>query len=183
VLRGERTIPFTVGNLYERPLPFKDRQFDIVVLHDVFEHLEEKDRILAALRTYMKPDGVLLITFPPYFSAYGAHQQHCITPWARLPFIHLLPFVVSRALPSLKGEYPSVIEEVQKLHRQKMGMRSFERIAADGGLRVHRKRAYFISPNHIRFGLRPVPAGPIASVPVIGEVLCTGVAYLLKLEH
>ncbi len=82
-------------------------------------------------------------------------------------------------LPRLAGEAPHVVAEVRKLARLKMGMRQFERIAAAGGLRIEGRRAYLISPNHIRFGLRPVSAGPLARMPVIREALCTGVIYLL----
>jgi hypothetical protein len=128
----------------------------------------------------MAPGAGLMITFPPYYSAYGAHQQHLRANFARLPFFHLLPFALSGVLPRLAGEYPHVVEEVQKLGRLKMGMGKFERLAATAGFAVAGKQAYLISPNHIRFGLTPVPAGPLSSVPLLGELLCTGVVYLLR---
>jgi len=178
-LKGERRISISLGNLYNTRLPYAGTRYDLVVLHDVFEHLDHKLQMIAKLRGYMKPGGHMLITFPPYYSAYGAHQQHLHAAFAKLPFFHLIPFSLSFILPRLKGESPAVVEEVQKLGRLKMGMRKFEQIAAQGGLIVHHKQAYFISPNHIRFGLKPIPAGPVAEIPVVGEVLCTGVVYLL----
>jgi SAM-dependent methyltransferase len=181
-LCGDRRIPLAVGNLYEQRLPFQERSFDIVVLHDVFEHLEQKADVLQRIGQFMTPRGVLLMTFPPYYSAYGAHQQHCVTWFARLPFIHLVPFAVSRLLPRLKREHPSVVAETTKLARQKMGMGTFERITREGGLRILHRRAYLISPNHIRFGLRPLPAGVLADVPLLGELLSSGVVYLLGKE-
>ena len=181
-LCADRRIPLAVGNLYEQHLPFQGEAFDIVVLHDVFEHLERKAEVLQRIRQYMKPQSALLMTFPPYYSAYGAHQQHCVTWFARLPFFHLVPFAVSRLLPRLKREHPSVVAETTKLARQKMGMAAFERITTGAGLRIRHKRAYLISPNHIRFGLRPLPAGPLAHVPLLGELLSSGVIYLLGKE-
>jgi SAM-dependent methyltransferase len=180
LLKSERNIPLTTGNLYETTLPFHDRQFDIVILHDVFEHLERKDDVLQKLLGYMKPDGRLLITFPPYYSAYGAHQQLLRAPFLKIPFFHLIPFALSLILPRVKGEVPYFVEEVRKLGRLKMGMRKFEGVVALGGMNVVGKQAYIIGPNHIRFGLKPIPAGLIASVPVIGEIVCTGVVYLLS---
>ena len=59
-------------------------------------------------------------------------------------------------------------------------MKELERIAPERGMRIQRRQAYFISPNHIQFGLRPVPAGPIARIPGIREFACTGVIYLLS---
>ena len=178
-LQGPRAIEFACGNIYAADAPFAARQFDLVTLHDVFEHLDQKPAMIARLKGYLKPGGRLLIRFPPYYSAYGAHQQHLRTWFARLPFFHLIPFSVSHIVPRLRGEAPHPVAEVQKIGRLRMGMNKFERIAAEGGLRVERRQAYLISPNHIRFGLRPVPAGVLARVPLLGELLCTGVIYLL----
>ncbi|MGA9116841.1 MAG: methyltransferase domain-containing protein [Bacteroidota bacterium] len=178
-LRGDRAVEFEIGDLYAAELPSGSRRFDLVVLHDVFEHLEEKDRMMGKLRDLAAPQGRILITFPPYYSAYGAHQQQLRRGLARLPFIHLLPFAVSRILPRLKGEHPATVAEVTKLARLRMGMRKFEEIVRGAGLRIEGKQAYLISPNHIRFGLKPIPAGPLGELSVLGEVLSSGVVYLL----
>jgi ubiquinone/menaquinone biosynthesis C-methylase UbiE len=179
-LKGERNMFLTTGNLYEPLLPYSENQYDIVVLHDVFEHLDNKDAVMQKLAAYMKPGGRLMITFPPYYSAYGAHQQLLHTSWAKMPFFHLMPFALSKILPRLKGESQYFVDEIRKLGRLKMGMKMFEDIVARNGLNVAGKQSYFISPNHIRFGLKPIPAGKIAEIPVLGEVVCTGVVYLLS---
>jgi ubiquinone/menaquinone biosynthesis C-methylase UbiE len=179
LLQGNRSIQWSLGSLYENSLPFSGQSFDLVVLHDVFEHLERKEEMLGKLRTYLNPDGRLMITFPPYYSAYGAHQQLLNSPIARVPFFHLLPFTLRWILPRLKNESPVVVDEVRKLGTLKMGMRKFEEIARSGGMKVVAKRAYVISPNHIRFGLKPIPAGPVGDLPILGELLCTGAVYLL----
>jgi hypothetical protein len=121
-----------------------------------------------------------MITFPPYYSAYGAHQQLLQTSWAKMPFVHLMPFALSKVLPRLKGESPYFVGEIQKLGRLKMGMRRFEEIANRSALTIVAKQAYFISPNHIRFGLKPIPAGKVSEIPILGEMMCTGVVYLLS---
>lgn len=178
-LQGNRGIEFAAGDMYRDPLPFSGRTFDLVTLHDVFEHLDHKLITLGRLAGYLRPAGAMLITFPPYYSAYGAHQQHLRASYARIPFFHLIPFSLSLLLPRMNHEEPRIVEEVGKLGRHKMGMRKFERLAATSGLRVAHKQAYIISPNHVRFGLTPIPAGPVAGLPVIGELVCTGVVYLL----
>ncbi|HTY59827.1 MAG TPA: class I SAM-dependent methyltransferase [Bacteroidota bacterium] len=179
-LQGSRSITFACGDLYADRVPFDDRRFDLVTLHDVFEHLDHKPAMIERLKKYLAPGGKLLITFPPYYSAYGGHQQHLRAWFARLPFFHLVPFAASKILPDLRGEVPHVVAEVQKLARLKMGMRQFERVARECGMRIDHRRAYLISPNHIRFGLRPLAAGPLARVPVVREFVCTGVVYLLS---
>ncbi|MEW6511326.1 MAG: class I SAM-dependent methyltransferase [Bacteroidota bacterium] len=181
-LRGDRAIEFHHGDMYAPTLPTGSRRYGLVVLHDVFEHLDRKVEMLDRLKTLMVPGAHLLITFPPYYSAYGAHQQHLRTRLARLPFVHLLPGFLKGVLPRLKNEPPYVVEEIRKLGRLKMGMRTFELLAARSGLRIERKQAYLISPNHIRFGLKPLPAGRVARLPLIRELLCSGVVYLLTRE-
>jgi SAM-dependent methyltransferase len=178
-LKGEREIVFALGSLYEQNLPFADRTFDLVSLHDVFEHLNDKEEMLTRLRSYCKPGGKILITFPPYYSPYGAHQQLLQSTIGKFPFSHLIPFAMKFWLPRLKNEHPSVIEEIQKLGTHRMGMKSFERIVSAVGMRIDKKQAYLIGPNHIRFGLKPIPAGPLANVPWLREFVCTGVLYLL----
>lgn len=182
-LMGPRNIPVTAGDMYAPDRPFTGKTFDIVVLHDVFEHLEDKAETLRQLVTYLAPGGVLFMTFPPYFSAFGAHQQTLSTPYLRIPFVHLVPFVVSTLLPRIPTESQFAVREVQKLARMKMGMSGFERIIKRGNLHVAAMRAYLIGPNHIRFGLTPVSAGMIGRIPIVREFLASGVVYLLKREE
>lgn len=179
-LKGDRDIPFACGNLYDDHTPFSAFQFDLVVLHDVFEHLDFKDAVLQKLARYARPNGKIMITFPPYYSAYGAHQQLLNTHWAKVPFFHLVPFTLTKLLPRLKNEHPHIVHEIQKLGRLKMGMKKFEEIVSRNRLSIAAKQAYLVSPNHIRFGLRPLPAGKVAELPVIGELVCTGVVYVLE---
>ncbi len=178
-LKGDRQISFSTDDVYiEDPLK-KGVSFDLVVLHDVFEHLDHKDAMMQKLKLYMKPGARMLITFPPYFSAYGAHQQHLRAWYAKLPFVHLVPLMMARVIPGLHGEDAYAMEEVTKLGRLKMGMGGFEEIASRNDMRIVGKKAYLISPNHMRFGLPSLAAGPIASIPGLGELLCTGAVYLL----
>lgn len=178
-LKGNRPLAMVTGDMYAADPPFADRRFDLVTLHDVFEHLDDKQASIAKLARYLSPGGKLLITFPPWYSAYGGHQQHLRFGPGRLPFAHLVTLAPGVIFPRLRGEAPHVVEEIRKLGRLRMGMRKFRQIAAGAGLRILRTKAYIISPNHIRFGLRPVGAGFVAHVPVVREFLCSGVIYLL----
>lgn len=174
-----RRMDLRVGNIYLNPPPFADRKFDLVVLHDVFEHLDHKDEVLRTLGSYLAPGGKLAITFPPYYSAYGGHQQLMRTWFAAVPFVHLLPFMVSFVVPNLKKEDRVIVDEIRKLDRLRMGMRKFERLLPGARLQLEAKRGYLISPNHIRFGLKPMSSGIVKYLPLIREVFTSGVVYLL----
>lgn len=179
-LADKRSMDLTQGNLYETPPPFSGETFDLLVLHDVFEHLRQKSDALKIFPAYLKRNGRILITFPPYYSAFGAHQQLLRSPLGKIPFIHLVPFAMAKVIPNLRNEHKPFVEEIGALGRMKMGIAVFERLARESGLTVEHRKFYIISPNHVRFGLRPMEARFLGTIPFIRELLVTGVAFLLK---
>jgi SAM-dependent methyltransferase len=181
-LKGNRDLELKVGSIYDNPPPFSKERFDLVVLRDVFEHLEQKERALAVLKSYLKPDGKIVMTFPPFYSSYGGHQQALRSKFAKLPFLHLVPGMATYFFPKLNGENPDVIAEIQKLCRLKMGIRKFEKLLPPAGLSIVAMQAYLISPNHTRFGLSPIGGNILARIPAVKEVLISGVIYLLSIK-
>jgi SAM-dependent methyltransferase len=181
-LRGNRKFHIVLADIHEDPAPYAGETFDLVVLHDVFEHLEKKHLALQRLKSYLSQAGEILITFPPYYSAFGAHQQVLNSKFARLPYFHLLPFALTAILPRLMDEHRPFIEEVQRLGKMKMGLAKFERLVDEAGLHVAHRKHYLIGPNHIRFGLKPVGAGILGRIPGIRELLTTGAIYLIARE-
>lgn len=179
-LSDGRLIELTVGNIYENPTPFAGEIFDLIILHDVFEHLDRKVEALNVLRRYLASDGRVLITFPPYYSAFGAHQQFLQSPLGKIPFIHIVPFMMSKVIPALSNEHKPFIEEIRKLGRLKMGIGKFERLVKVSGFQIEQKKLYLVSPNHIRFGFKPLDAGILGRIPLIREVLVSGTVFLLK---
>lgn len=179
-LNDGRSINLTVGSIYEHPVPFSDARYDLVILNDVFEHLERKKEVLQTLKSYLAPHGKMIITFPPYYSAFGGHQQLMKTWFVRLPFVHLIPFMVSHVFPRLRQEHRPFVEEIHKLKHLKMGIRKFRRLLPPSGLRIDKKQGYIISPNHIRFGLKPLSGNFVSEIPLFGECLTSGVVYLLS---
>jgi SAM-dependent methyltransferase len=180
LLAGKRTFHLTTGDIYIDDYPFKGQTFDLVVLHDVFEHLEHKAAVLEKLAAYANPDGFVFITFPPYFSAFGAHQQFLHSKFGKMPFFHLMPFALSTVMPKLKNQTPGFVQEIQKLASLKMGIGKFESLVNSSSLRIAHKKFYAIGPNHIRFGLKPLDAGVLGKIPGIRELAVAGVLYLLK---
>ena len=49
-------------------IPFSDSMFDVVNLHHVFEHVEDPDPTLQAIRRVLKPGGEVIITVPNFSS-------------------------------------------------------------------------------------------------------------------
>lgn len=56
---GQNAVVGNVGNL-----PFLNDSFDIVILDDVIEHLEDTDACIAELHRVLRPHGILLLSTP-----------------------------------------------------------------------------------------------------------------------
>lgn len=120
-------------------------RFDVVVLRDVIEHLDDAAVALRNIARIMRPGGVILITFPPYLSAYGGHQQLLGTTLGALPWVHLLPRSIFFWM--IKQGDPMNQEELRRLHRIRCSAAKILGDARNAGLRLIDERY---------FGLRPV---------------------------
>jgi SAM-dependent methyltransferase len=61
------------GRLPDR-IPFDDIRFDLIVMTDVLEHLDQDAATLHALRERLKPGGALLLTVPALQWLWSAHD-------------------------------------------------------------------------------------------------------------
>jgi len=156
-------------------LPFADESFRIVVAHDCLEHVGETARALAEIARVLSPVGVAFVTFPPFFSAYGAHQHASPTFAKFFPFGHLLPARLWLALAG-HGPYRKMFAKLSRL-----SMSRFERAVPAAGLRVRTRRAFLVRPEvALRWRVPAVPAPLVAAVPLLRELVVTGVFYLLQ---
>ena len=88
-------------------------QFDIIIMHDVIEHISDKKKLLQQLQIYLKANGVVFIGFPAWQMPFGGHQQICRNKViSHLPFIHLLPNSLYKLLLKAGNEVPEKIEEL-----------------------------------------------------------------------
>lgn len=68
-------------------LGFPECHFDLVLLADVIEHLDDPLGALSECARILRPGGRALIGFPPYLSPWGAHLfTHIRVPWAHVFF-------------------------------------------------------------------------------------------------
>jgi SAM-dependent methyltransferase len=145
-------------------LPCADA-FDIVLLRDVIEHVRDKRTLLAHVAASLRGAGHVLVTFPPYYSAYGPHQQNVLTgsPLRRLPFMHWHP-------------------GTREIARTRTTIRGFERLALECGLAVAARRLYLTRPSfEVRYGV-PTVRFRVPWLLGFREVLTTGAYYLLTPE-
>lgn len=55
-------------------LPFQDGCFDYLVCSEVIEHIEDRARCLQEIARVLKPDGVLILSTPNWWSWYGVFR-------------------------------------------------------------------------------------------------------------
>ena len=52
-----------------------ERIADVIVMHDVLEHIEDETATVARIETLLKPDGVLVMSVPALPSLFGYHDE------------------------------------------------------------------------------------------------------------
>jgi SAM-dependent methyltransferase len=67
-------------------IPFPDDSFDVVLSHDVIEHVSDPRDSLREIVRVLRPGGTALIAFPPYDGMLSHHLDYACT----LPGLHLV---------------------------------------------------------------------------------------------
>lgn len=177
---GNLDIEFTSHDIiYEEPKDEWKEKFDLVLLRDVIEHLDDATIALKNIKKILKPGGHLFVTFPPYYSPYGGHQHTVQSTGGKLPYIHLLPNSIFHKIIE-KGR-PNDIYEVKRLGEIRLTIPKFEKSIRDSGWNVAKRDYYFLRPVFkMKFGLPTLKMTPIARLPLIKTFFTLEASYLLK---
>ena len=104
------------------------RNFDIIVCHDVIEHVQDKKAFLEKLKMFLKQDGIIFMSFPAWQMPFGGHQQICKNKMlSHLPFFHLLPKFIYRGILTINGETHNCIQELLDIKKTKCPIELFEK--------------------------------------------------------
>lgn len=158
-------------------------QFDLILCHDVIEHISDKEEFMRRTRAYLRPGGIAFFAFPAWQMPFGGHQQMCSNRrLARLPYFHLLPAGLYRRLLESGGESPEAIAEFLEIKRTATPIELFERLVRHSGMQRIDCRLWLVNPHYeAKFGLRPrrLPSIP-GSIPWLRNFYTTSCFYLLK---
>lgn len=162
-------------------------KFDIVLIHDVIEHIEPEYKIgfFLRLKQFLKPDGIVFFGFPAWQMPFGGHQQICKSKvCSKLPFMHLLPAPVYRAYLRLFGEPDYRIDELLSIKRSKMTPEKFVSLCDQAGFRVLDRKLWLISPHYkAKFNLTPrILPGILAGIPYLRNFFCTSCFYVITFK-
>jgi SAM-dependent methyltransferase len=159
--------------------------YDLVLLHDVLEHIPEYEPALQAIAGLLRPGGHVFISFPPYYSAFGGHQQYAKGRARFTPFAHFLPArLFYRFAEPGEQEYMTpegAREDLVAVRQTRLTLAGAEQGFARAGLDVVSRELYLVRPEYtVRYDLRPRGAGVLGRVPAIRELAVNGAFYLLR---
>lgn len=160
-----------------------EHRFDLVICHDVFEHIHDKAGLLSCICRFLKPQGFLLMSFPAWHMPFGGHQQICRSALlSRLPFIHLLPLPLYQFLLKAGAESPACIRELTDIRQTGVTIELFERLLSQTPFSLIDRTLWLINPHyHTKFGLTPrILPSYIAAIPYLRNFFCTSCFYLLQ---
>lgn len=172
---------FIASDIFE--LKELQSQFSLIIVHDVIEHIPDKQRFLSLLQKYLAPGGYLFCGFPAWQMPFGGHQQ--IAPGkfvSHFPFIHLLPAPLYKFVLRRAGEKESTVEELLDIQRTKCPIELFLKTVRRTGYQIVCRQFYFINPHYeVKFGLKPRRLSKwIASIPYIRNFFSTSCFFVLK---
>lgn len=153
--------------------------FDIIVLKDVIEHIHDQPKLIGWMKKFLKPNGIVFFGFPPWYMPFGGHQQICKSKISKLPYIHLLPRLMYKAI--LKNRKENV-EEMMEIRDTGISIERFERICKKEGYTIAHHRHYLLNPIYEwKFGWKPKRQGLlIKAIPFVRNFFTTCVYYIIQ---
>lgn len=118
----ENGIPFAAFDLTE-PFPLSSDAYDLIYSSSVIEHLTRRDVYLRECRRVLRPDGVLYLSFPPFYSlamigGHGFKPFHFFGERFAITMHHWRYGSKTKSHPMTWGDfglYPLTISEVSKM--------------------------------------------------------------------
>ena len=154
-------------------------KFDLIILRDVIEHLLDTSDAIGSLKELLAEDGKIFLTFPPYNSAFGGHQQ-IIAP---IPFIHWLPSLLFYGILKLFGGDKEKLSKLRHIRKVRMSISRILKTFKILNFQILNKTSYIMRPSFkVRYGLPIIKSNFIGSIPLIREFKISGYFLLASLS-
>ena len=177
-----KSTAFKVHNILAQDNSRFIKKYDLVIIRDVIEHIDLKDKkiFINNVKSFLSKKGKILITFPPYYSPFGLHQQTLMKSFLkRIPFLSLLPFAFIRTMCQL-FENKEVIKELEEINRSRMTIKNFKSIIHQLNLKIYNEEYFSVRPSHeIRYGFK-TRKSYISSIPLLKEIFILGTSYIIE---
>ena len=153
--------------------------FDIIILKDVIEHIHDQPKLIAWMKTFLNPGGIIFFGFPPWQMPFGGHQQVMQSKLlSRVPYFHLLPMFLYKGILNLFKENTAAFTEIKDTG---ISIERFERIVKETGYSIIKRTHYFLNPIYeFKFGWKPKKQIPlISAIPWVRNFFTTCVYYII----
>ena len=160
-----------------------ENKFDIIIMRDVIEHIPNQEKFMGFVKEFLKTDGKFFLGFPPWQNPFGGHQQVCKSRFlSKLPYFHLLPRSIYKAVLKLFGETEGTINGLLDIKKTGISIERFERILKAENYKIDKRIFYFINPNYeTKFGLKPrKQIKLITSIPWFRNFFTTAMYYVVS---
>ncbi|MEX0683078.1 MAG: methyltransferase domain-containing protein [Dehalococcoidia bacterium] len=106
VLRGVEEVPGLMLAVAEH-LPYKDGAFDVILMHEVLEHVDDDLASLREMRRVLAPDGRLVVFCPNRLYPFETHGIFIGKKYVfgNVPFVNYLPDILRDRLVPHAGTY------------------------------------------------------------------------------
>lgn len=153
--------------------------FDVIILKDVIEHIPDQQSFVIYLKKLLKKEGQIFFGFPPWYMPFGGHQQLAEHKLGMMPWYHILPKPLYKAILKTIGENEDHIKELMEIYDTRISIERFERVIRKSGLKVLNKQHYLINPIYkYKFGMKPRKQWkPITYLPYLRDFVTTCVYY------
>jgi cyclopropane fatty-acyl-phospholipid synthase-like methyltransferase len=151
-----KNLTLIASDIYDPPREL-EKKFDLIIMRDVLEHIHDQEKFMNYIKSFLKPEGLFFLGFPPWQNPFGGHQQMCYSKFlSKLPWFHLLPGRLYPGLMKIFSEPESRIQDLLEIRQTRITIERFQRIIKREKYPVIKRTFWFINPNYkIKFGLKP----------------------------
>lgn len=149
----DHDVPVTLARGVGEALPFPDEAFNLAILDNVLEHVDDRHATLAEIRRVLRPDGVLYLVTPKPFSIQGLLSD----PHYHAPGLVLLPRSWQRRIIERRfgaGSYQVGRIPTRRWLRRALRRHGFQSLVPPRELWVRYVRDRISRPGEIRPGVR-----------------------------
>lgn len=160
-----------------------DKKYDLIIMRDVIEHIPNQEKFMRFVKSFLKPNGIFFLAFPPWQNPFGGHQQICRGKiLSKLPWFHLLPRRIFTHFLQLMGESKETITALLEIKDTGISIERFEGILKRENYKTLKRVFYFINPNYeTKFGIKPrKQLKLIASIPWFRNFFTTAMYYAVS---
>ncbi len=163
---------------------FDHKPFDAIFMRDVLEHIIDPEKALNLALSLLQPGGFVYLSYSPFYSPFGGHQQNGAGFFANVPWLQLFPEKKFRKLLHMQGNsYKSAQQisiDIDTVWKTKLSVLGFKNMLRKLPVKILLQEKHLFRPDYFyKFGL-PTCKLPNFYVPLLTELLCTGETVIFQ---